>query len=77
MLNTTTEGLLFRAKLGTGLLSGKYAQPPPEDSTDKYSKGISPHMFKNLVCKGHPDFSTKHQQDAQEFFLHFITQVQV
>lgn len=29
-------------------------------------------MFKTLIGKGHPDFSTKRQQDAQEFFLHML-----
>ncbi|KDR23210.1 ubiquitin carboxyl-terminal hydrolase 5 [Zootermopsis nevadensis] len=65
------------AKLGLGLLNGKYSQPPAEASeakqiTDELQPGISPHMFKALIGKGHPLFSTKRQQDAQEFFLHFI-----
>lgn len=29
-------------------------------------------MFKTLIGKNHPDFSSKNQQDAQEFFLHLI-----
>ena len=29
-------------------------------------------MLKTLVGRGHPEFSTNHQQDAQEFFLHLI-----
>ena len=29
-------------------------------------------MFKALVGKGHPEFSTKRQQDAVEFLLHLI-----
>ncbi|XP_039301074.1 ubiquitin carboxyl-terminal hydrolase 5-like, partial [Nilaparvata lugens] len=33
-------------------------------------------MFKTLVGKGHPDFSTKKQQDVLEFLLHFITILQ-
>ncbi|XP_055373009.1 ubiquitin carboxyl-terminal hydrolase 5 [Condylostylus longicornis] len=59
------------AKLGTGLCSGKYSSIP-DNSLDSESTGISPAMFKNLIGKNHPDFSTKHQQDAQEFFLHLI-----
>lgn len=39
--------------------------------------GISPRMFKALVGRGHPEFSTNRQQDAQEFFLHFINIVEV
>lgn len=65
------------SKLGIGLLSGKYSKPPPEglkakQTNDELQPGISPHMFKSLIGKGHPLFSTKRQQDAQEFFLHFI-----
>lgn len=30
-------------------------------------------MFKTLVGRGHPEFSTKKQQDAQEFLLHLLT----
>lgn len=67
----------FRAKLGVGLLSGKYSQPPPKGSPpDADAPGISPLMFKTLVGRGHPDFSTKKQQDAQEFFLHVLNLVE-
>lgn len=34
-------------------------------------------MFKNLIGQGHPEFSTKRQQDAQEFFLHLISVLEV
>lgn len=34
-------------------------------------------MFKSLVGKGHPEFSTKKQQDAQEYFLHIISMIEV
>lgn len=34
-------------------------------------------MFKALIGKGHPEFSTNRQQDAQEFFLHLINMVEV
>lgn len=33
-------------------------------------------MFKALVGRGHPEFSTNRQQDAQEFLLHFINMVE-
>lgn len=39
--------------------------------------GIAPQMFKALVGRGHPEFSTNRQQDAQEFLLHFINMVEV
>lgn len=33
-------------------------------------------MFKNLIGKNHKDFSSKMQQDAQEFFLHVINELE-
>uniref|UniRef100_A0A8C5CWW1 Ubiquitin carboxyl-terminal hydrolase n=1 Tax=Gadus morhua TaxID=8049 RepID=A0A8C5CWW1_GADMO len=39
-------------------------------------KGLSPKMFKALVSKGHPEFSSSRQQDAQEFLQHVITLVE-
>jgi len=35
--------------------------------------GIKPYMFKAIVGRGHPEFSSSRQQDAQEFFLHLLT----
>ncbi|RZF34558.1 hypothetical protein LSTR_LSTR017566 [Laodelphax striatellus] len=67
------------AKLGHGLLSGKYSQKPPEPTEEDRvvrPQGIAPIMFKTLIGKGHPDFSTKKQQDVLEFLLHFITILQ-
>ena len=43
----------------------------------QYPNGIRPQMFKSLVGKGHPEFSTKRQQDAQEFLLHLINLIEV
>lgn len=60
------------AKLGDGLCSGKYSSIG-EDSLDTGTNGIKPTMFKNLIGKNHPDFSTKQQQDAQEFMLHLFS----
>ncbi len=34
-------------------------------------------MFKSLVGRGHPEFSTRRQQDAQEFLLHLLNSVEV
>lgn len=62
------------AKLGVGLWSGKYSTI--SDAMD-HSSGIKPTMFKNLIGKGHPDFSTKQQQDAQEFILHLFSMIEV
>ncbi|XP_020806530.1 ubiquitin carboxyl-terminal hydrolase 5 [Drosophila serrata] len=61
------------AKLGTGLQSGKYSSVAENTLDTDHSTGISPAMFKNIVGKNHPDFSTKQQQDANDFYLHLLT----
>uniref|UniRef100_A0A8C2PXC8 Ubiquitin carboxyl-terminal hydrolase n=1 Tax=Cyprinus carpio TaxID=7962 RepID=A0A8C2PXC8_CYPCA len=38
--------------------------------------GVASHMFKALVGRGLPEFSTNRQKDAQEFLLHFINMVE-
>ncbi|XP_062077898.1 ubiquitin carboxyl-terminal hydrolase 14 isoform X2 [Humulus lupulus] len=72
-------------KLGHGLLSGKYSVPSQEGSDDFNVKnssstakqeGIPPRMFKAVIAASHPEFSTMRQQDALEFFLHFLDQVE-
>ncbi|XP_043283327.1 ubiquitin carboxyl-terminal hydrolase 5 [Venturia canescens] len=60
------------AKLGSGLLSGKYSVPPPVESEDEGRQGIPPRMFKILIGRGNPTFASNRQQDAPEFFLHLI-----
>ncbi|GAB0093921.1 Ubiquitin carboxyl-terminal hydrolase [Sergentomyia squamirostris] len=57
------------AKLGVGLMSGKYSVA---GDGQQDPAGISPAMFKNLIGKDHPEFSTKLQQDAHEFYLHLV-----
>lgn len=62
------------AKLGTGLLSGKYSGGVAANSLDtETANGVAPIMFKQVIGKGHADFAGKQQQDAQEFFLHLIS----
>lgn len=63
------------AKLGNGLWSGKYSSIS-EESLDTGATGIKPTMFKNLIGKNHPDFSTKQQQDAQEYMLHLFNVIE-
>ncbi len=53
-------------KLGVGLLSGDYSTGAEDEI------GIRPAMFKNLVGRGHPEFSGKGQQDAQDYYLHLL-----
>lgn len=65
-------------KLGDGLLSGRYSKPDPEalargeDSAKAHQRGLIPSMFKHLIGRGHPEFSTMRQQDAFELFQHLF-----
>ncbi|XP_068142041.1 ubiquitin carboxyl-terminal hydrolase 5 [Drosophila tropicalis] len=61
------------SKLGNGLQSGKYSSIVENTLDTEHATGISPAMFKNIVGKNHPDFSTKQQQDANDFYLHLLT----
>ncbi|GLT77243.1 hypothetical protein SLA2020_488480 [Shorea laevis] len=69
-------------KLAHGLLSGKYSVPVSEKDgsaapkADAKQEGIPPRMFKSVIAASHPEFSTMRQQDALEFFLHFLDQVE-
>lgn len=63
-----------------GLCSGRYSLPPPEviEGKKKYwHYGIRPNSFKLLIGKGHPEFATQKQQDAQEFFLYLVSLIEV
>jgi len=61
------------SKLACGLLSGRYSERSASAGSDQqHQSGIKPAMFKSLIGKGHPEFSTKHQQDVVEFLLHLI-----
>lgn len=72
-LDPTSDFACQMAKLTHGLLSGKYSQSPADESqAAKGQQGIRPLMFKKVVSYGHAEFSTKRQQDAQEFFLHLM-----
>lgn len=79
----TTDLNMQLTKLAHGLLSGKYSVPVEEKdgSADAAAnsikqEGIPPRMFKAVIAASHPEFSTMRQQDALEFFLHFIDQVE-
>ncbi|NXY15931.1 UBP13 hydrolase, partial [Atrichornis clamosus] len=84
-LDPTQDFNTQMAKLGHGLLSGQYSKPPvkselieqvmKEEHKPRHN-GISPRMFKAFISKGHPEFSSNRQQDAQEFFLHLINLVE-
>ncbi|XP_061493373.1 ubiquitin carboxyl-terminal hydrolase 13 isoform X2 [Rhineura floridana] len=84
-LDPTQDFNTQMAKLGHGLLSGQYSKPPTKselieqvmkEEHKPQHNGISPRMFKAFVSKGHPEFSSNRQQDAQEFFLHLINLIE-
>ena len=63
--NPESNFQLQMTKLGHALWSGDYS-----DET-----GIRPAMFKNLIGKGHAEFSGKGQQDAQHYYLHLLNEI--
>jgi ubiquitin carboxyl-terminal hydrolase 5/13 len=60
------------AKLRGGLLTARYA----ESGESEEAVCVQPRMLKNLVGKGHPEFSSSRQQDAQEYLQHVLTLLQ-
>ncbi|KAG0054530.1 hypothetical protein BGZ83_011030 [Gryganskiella cystojenkinii] len=63
-------------KVADGLLSGRYAVPEVAESGEvQGQEGIAPGMFKALIGRGHPEFSTMRQQDSFEFFQHLIKNI--
>lgn len=74
-------------KLADGLLSGRYSHPRPhvtqssketnplshDSPTPVFQQGVRPAGFKTLVGKGHDEFATMRQQDAEEFFTHLVS----
>ncbi|XP_024356450.1 ubiquitin carboxyl-terminal hydrolase 14 [Physcomitrium patens] len=80
------------SKLAHGILSGKYAVPSKKGQDNEVAEepkgknaltsmlqgqdGIPPRMFKSLIGTGHPEFASSRQQDALEFFQHFLDQVE-
>ncbi|KAI8451676.1 hypothetical protein BY996DRAFT_4585560 [Phakopsora pachyrhizi] len=75
-------------KIAHGLLSGRYAITPDSkkiaspnshsnsNSGPMHKEGIKPMMFKALIGRGHPEFSTMRQQDADEFMRHLFQVIQ-
>ena len=68
----TTDLLTQMAKLSEGLLTARYA----EGNEDEDAVCVQPRMFKSLVGKGHSEFSSSRQQDAQEFLQHVTSLMQ-
>lgn len=67
-------------KVRDGLLSGRYSIPRPNHPQDPptrpdnpvFQEGLRPSMFKALIGKGHEEFSTMKQQDAEEFLTYLF-----
>ncbi|EMR11231.1 hypothetical protein PNEG_00820 [Pneumocystis murina B123] len=60
-------------KIADGLISGRYSTSTENMNSlerIRYENAITPSMFKMLVGKDHPEFSTMKQQDSFEFLLH-------
>jgi ubiquitin carboxyl-terminal hydrolase 5/13 len=74
------------AKLARGVLSGQYSvqrwtkpvETEPGQFTEpmEYQDGIKPYMFKQIIGKGHAEFSSAKQQDAYEYFTHLLTELE-
>ncbi|KAM1508356.1 hypothetical protein ACFX10_017681 [Malus domestica] len=60
-------------KLAHGLLSGEYSLAPVKESEKQ--EGIPPQMFKTTMAASYSKFSSMKEQDAYEFFLHFLIQI--
>jgi ubiquitin carboxyl-terminal hydrolase 5/13 len=61
------------SKLVTALNGDRYAPPLKEgDDADDTKLEIAPQMFRSLVGRGHPEFSSGRQQDACEYLQHFL-----
>ena len=75
-------------KLADGLLSGRYSRPSArervvEEKPDTtsvplptFQDGIRPMLFKSLIGKGHEEFATMRQQDAEEFLSYLLKVLQ-
>ncbi|OSD05569.1 ubiquitin carboxyl-terminal hydrolase 14 [Trametes coccinea BRFM310] len=52
----------------------KETNPLAHDTpTPVFQEGVRPIGFKSLIGKGHEEFATMRQQDAEEFFTHLVT----
>ncbi|KAG8831395.1 hypothetical protein FRC17_003221 [Serendipita sp. 399] len=69
-------------KVHDGLLSGRYSVPRanlpqevaeiPKADEPVFQEGLRPAMFKALIGKGHEEFATMRQQDAEEFMTYLF-----
>ncbi|KAF8368018.1 usp-5 [Pristionchus pacificus] len=59
------------AKLFSSLANGNFSKPPPNNEYN----GVKPTQFRKVVGKGHIEFSTCRQQDAEEYLRHLIDKI--
>ncbi|KAF8422678.1 hypothetical protein EV426DRAFT_535057 [Tirmania nivea] len=77
-LNPAEDLEIQLRKIADGLLSGRYSKSDSNvmashDSAEiPHQKGLAPAMLKELIGKGHEEFSTMRQQDAFELLLHLF-----
>lgn len=77
-LNPAEDLEIQLRKIADGLLSGRYSKSDSDvvtshDSADiPHQRGLAPAMLKELIGKGHDEFSTMRQQDAFELLLHLF-----
>eukprot|EP00927_Polykrikos_kofoidii_P060111 TRINITY_DN55174_c0_g1_i1.p1 TRINITY_DN55174_c0_g1~~TRINITY_DN55174_c0_g1_i1.p1 ORF type:complete len:864 (+),score=183.87 TRINITY_DN55174_c0_g1_i1:104-2593(+) len=73
---SATDLITQVAKVTNGLLGDRYAPPWKEgDDEDDPKFLIAPQMFRTLIGKGHPEFSSNRQQDAAEFLQYLLDQL--
>lgn len=75
-----SDFLVQLSKISDGLMSGDYSIPiesnPDQSFIPFTGNGIKPNMFKAIVGKGHPEFSSSRQQDSLEFFQYLLTLIE-
>jgi ubiquitin carboxyl-terminal hydrolase 5/13 len=56
-------------------VGGALAGPVSEEDGNSGTEGVPPQAFKTLVARGHPEFSSHRQQDAQEYFSYLMDMI--
>lgn len=72
--NPSKDILSQLIKIYDGLLSGRYSKPNTLKGDD-YQLGIKPSTFKTLIGENHEEFKTQRQQDAYEFLLYVLENI--
>uniref|UniRef100_A0A914W0Z9 Ubiquitin carboxyl-terminal hydrolase n=1 Tax=Plectus sambesii TaxID=2011161 RepID=A0A914W0Z9_9BILA len=62
-------------KLVHALMSGDYSKKADSDKAEVLN-GIRPMQFRRLVGRGHPEFSTAKQQDAEEYIRYLFEKLE-